>query len=54
MHEILMGVGWRVNFKRVHRLWKAEHLQVPKKRRQRWRLPSGRGQITGMRFGMAP
>jgi transposase InsO family protein len=39
MHEILVGVGWRVNFKRVHRLWKAEHLQVPTKQRRRRRLP---------------
>ena len=38
VHEILVGVGWRVNFKRVHRLWKAEHLQVPRRqhRRRRW------------------
>ena len=39
IHEILVGVGWRVNFKRVHRLWKAEHFQVPKKQRRRRRLP---------------
>jgi len=28
-----------VNFKRVHRLWKQEHLQVPGKQRKRRRLP---------------
>ena len=42
MHEILVGVGWRVNFKRVHRLWQEEHLQVPGKQRKRRRLPGCR------------
>jgi transposase InsO family protein len=36
---MLLGAGWRVNFKRVHRLWKQEHLQVPVKQRKRRRLP---------------
>lgn len=35
---MLLGTGWRVNFKRVHRLWKQEHFQVPVKQRKR-RLP---------------
>ena len=39
VHEFLIGTGLRVNFKRVHRLWKQEHLQVPKKQRKRRRLP---------------
>jgi len=39
MHEILVGVGWRVNAKRVHRLWQREHLQVPAKQRKKRRLP---------------
>ncbi|MDP7638029.1 MAG: IS3 family transposase, partial [Phycisphaerae bacterium] len=39
VHEVLVGTGWRVNFKRVHRLWKLEHLQVPRKQRKRRRLP---------------
>lgn len=39
VHALLLGVGWRVNFKRVHRLWKAEHLQVPRKAVRRRRLP---------------
>ena len=39
VHQVLVGVGWRVNLKRVHRLWKAEHLQVPRKQRKRRRLP---------------
>ena len=39
VHELLTGTGWRVNLKRVHRLWKQEHLQVPQKQRKRRRLP---------------
>ena len=39
VHQLLLGTGWRVNFKRVHRLWKQEHLQVPGKQRKRRRLP---------------
>jgi len=38
-HQMLIGTGWRVNFKRVHRLWKQEHFQVPGKQRKRRRLP---------------
>jgi len=34
VHQLLLGTGWRVNFKRVHRLWKQEHLQVPGKQRK--------------------
>jgi len=39
VHQLLVGVGWRVNFKRVHRLWKQEHLQVPSKQHKRRRFP---------------
>jgi transposase InsO family protein len=39
MHELLVNTGWRVNFKRVHRLWKQEHMQVPTKQRKKRRLP---------------
>ena len=38
VHQMLLGTGWRVNFKRVHRLWKQEHFQVPGKQRKRRRL----------------
>ena len=41
VHQLLVGTGWRVNFKRVHRLWKQEHLQVPAKQRKKRRLPGG-------------
>jgi transposase InsO family protein len=40
VHQLLLGTGWKVNFKRVHRLWKIEHMQVPKKQRRRRRLPA--------------
>ena len=39
VHQMLVGTGWRVNLKRVHRLWKQEHLQVPGKQHKRRRLP---------------
>jgi transposase InsO family protein len=39
VHQMLLGTGWRVNFKRVHRLWKQEHLQVPGQQRTRRRFP---------------
>lgn len=35
---ILRREGWRVNRKRVHRLWKQEGLRVPKRARKRRRL----------------
>ena len=40
VHEILVLHGWRVNYKRVHRLWKQEHMQVPRKQQKRRRLPA--------------
>jgi hypothetical protein len=43
VHQLLISPGpsggWRVNFKRVHRLWKQEHMQVPRKQHKRRRLP---------------
>jgi putative transposase len=45
VHCLLTGPGafghWRVNFKRVRRIWKEEHMQVPRKQRRRRRLPGG-------------
>ena len=42
-HRVLTGPaafgGWKVNFKRVHRIWKEEHMRVPQKQRKRRRLP---------------
>jgi len=37
---VLRQEGWRVNRKRVHRLWKQEGLRVPKKQRKRRRVGS--------------
>jgi putative transposase len=39
IHELLLAAGWFVNEKRVHRLWKQEHMQVPRKQHRRRRLP---------------
>ena len=36
--ELLQREGWRVNHKRVERLWRREGLKVPKKQRKRGRL----------------
>lgn len=36
--NLLNAEGWRVNLKRVHRIWKEEGLQVVKKTRKRRRL----------------
>lgn len=37
---LLREEGWRVNRKRIYRLWRAEGLKVPKKQRKRRRLGS--------------
>jgi putative transposase len=39
IHRELVASGWRVNHKRVHRLWKEEQMQVPRKQHRRRRLP---------------
>lgn len=39
VHPELVKVGWSVGFGQVHRLWKKEGMQVPKKQRKRRRLP---------------
>ena len=38
---LLVRSGWRVNVKRVHRLWKAEGLQIRRRARKRRRLGHG-------------
>ena len=40
---LLRRDGWRVNQKRVHRLWRQEGLKVPKKQLKRGRIPDGSG-----------
>ena len=41
IHRLLLARNWQVNFKRVHRLWKREHLQVPRKQHRRRRSYGG-------------
>jgi transposase InsO family protein len=38
VHQTLVATGWRVNHKRVHRLWKQESMQVPRKQHRKRRL----------------
>lgn len=38
IHALLRRAGWRVNRKRVHRLWQQEKLKVPQKQRKKRRL----------------
>lgn len=40
IHRLLVDDGWGVNVKRIERLWRAEGLRVPPRRRNR---PNGRG-----------
>jgi putative transposase len=39
IHELLLANGWNVNHKRIHRLWKQEQMQIPRKQHRRRRLP---------------
>ena len=41
--RLLVGDGWRVNVKRIHRLWKREGLKVPRKQHKKRRLGSSAG-----------
>lgn len=49
MTALLLREGWRVNRKRVQRLWRLEGLRVPVKGRKRRRLGSIDGSITWRR-----
>lgn len=49
MTKLLRAEGWRVNKKRVLRLWRQEGLKVPRKPRRRRRLGSGDGAVTKLR-----
>jgi putative transposase len=40
IHQLLVDDGWPVNVKRIERLWRAEGLRVPPRRRNR---PNGKG-----------
>ena len=39
IHKLLIAREWHVNPKRVHRLWKQEQMQVPRKQHRKRRLP---------------
>jgi putative transposase len=41
IHRLLVERHWQVNPKRVHRLWKRENMQVPRKQHRRRRFPGG-------------
>ena len=41
IHRLLVERDWRINEKRVHRLWKREHMQVPRKQHRKRRFPGG-------------
>jgi putative transposase len=41
VHRTLKGIGWHVNHKRIERIWREEHMQVPRKQHRRRRLPRG-------------
>jgi putative transposase len=43
--RLLRAEGWRVNAKRIYRLWRQEGLKVPKKKAKRRRLGSSDGGI---------
>jgi len=41
IHRLLVERDWKVNYKRVHRLWKQENMQVPRKQSRRRRYSLG-------------
>lgn len=41
IHQELLARNWTVNHKRVHRLWKQEQMQVPRKQHRRRRCSGG-------------
>jgi putative transposase len=46
---LLRGEGWRVNHKRVERIWREEGLKVPKRQRRRRRLWNENGSTLRLR-----
>ncbi len=49
--HLLRNDGWRVNAKRVYRLWRQEGLKVPQKKQKRTRLGSLLGGIVRRKAG---
>ena len=48
-HRLLQTLGWRVNHKRIERIWREENMQVPEKQHKRRRLTSGGSQNSCVR-----
>ena len=51
VHRLLVADGWRVNRKRVYRLWRREGLKVPKKQHKKRRLGVSANGIMRLRAG---
>jgi len=49
IHRELVADGWKVNRKRVHRLWRQEQMQIPGKQHRRRRLTLGGSQNSCVR-----
>jgi putative transposase len=49
IHALLVREGWRVNRKRVHRLWKEENLKIRRRSRKRRRLGTSENGCTRKR-----
>ena len=49
IHALLKARGWRVNIKRVYRIWRREGLKVPSKQPKRRRLWLGDGSCVRLR-----
>ena len=41
VYRELRADGWRMNHKRIERIWREENMQVPQKQHRRQRLPHG-------------
>jgi putative transposase len=47
IREMLVAEGWRVNVKRVYRIWRREGLKVPMKQPKRAVSGSTMGRVSG-------
>lgn len=54
VHALLVKGGWRVNRKRIQRIWREEGLRVPKKSRKRRRKGQSTAKGTGVMKATAP
>jgi putative transposase len=49
VYRELRADGWRVNHKRIERIWREENMQVPQKQHRRQRLPRGESENSCVR-----